>query len=201
MLWQQAVCNKCCQCEAATIWRAQGEVWKECWGGNIWPWPPRKQKKASAASVSLRAVRHRWCFNYREKTTHIPLASFTQMWQEEDRRVDPTPCSFRKDGEMKRREGCWLDGWSPSPLLPLSCFMMLVSFCAMLMWSTGEEEWRLSNPPFLPQIWYCWSKTDTLPTLVCVSLCIFEQLVSQRPQFNTPYIWYYIKFVFNWMLL
>lgn len=108
-----------------------------------------------------------------EKKTHTyRWPHLHRLWQEEDRRVDPTPCSFRKDGEMKRREGCWLDGWSPSPLLPLSCFMMLVSFCAMLIRSTGEEEWRLSNPPFLPQIWYSWSKTDTCPHL-CVFLCAY----------------------------
>ncbi len=109
--------------------------------------------------------------NYREKNMHILLASLTQMWQEEDRRVDPMPCSFRKDGEIKRREGCWLDGWSSSPFLLLSCFMMLVSFCAMLMRSTGEEDWRLSNPLSFPRFDTAGQK-QTLAHTVCVCVCV-----------------------------
>ncbi len=185
MLWQHSIKNTVlCECygsslcviSAVSVRRPQyGGLKAKCRKsaeGATSGHGPHESRKKPAPHLFLSGLCDTVGVNYREKTTHIPLASFTQMWQEEDRRVDPTPCSFRKDGEMKRREGCWLDGWSYFPLRPLSCFMMLVSFCAMLMWSTGEEEWRLSNPPFLPQIWYCWSKTDTCPHL-CVFLCAY----------------------------
>ncbi len=130
--WQQAVCNECCQCEAAAIWRAQGEVQKECGGGQHLAMAPTKAEKSQCCICFSQGCATPLVLTTEKKTHTYCWPHLHRCDRKRTEELTPLPCSFRKDGEMKRRG--MLTGWmvifstSPSLLLhDISVFLCHVN--------------------------------------------------------------------------